>query len=1793
MATNISNTTFSNIYRDDFSDSANYHRILYNGGKALQARELTQSQTIIQKEIERMGTNIFRPGAPVNGGNVTVDNRVEYIKLATAQLPVNRDLLVGKYYKVASPNPQIIVRIKEVVPAEGLDPETIIVEYIDTTAGTATATGSIRVGNGHILQKIIGANNSTLDTSSPSLYPDMTTAAAAATGRGTKAHITKGSFFAQGHFVFCQAQSIFVAKYNSNPSEDIGFQVTEDVVTITDTNSLYENSGAQPNLASPGADRYRIQLTLKTRTATGANNFIYLARVDRGQISDEVTLDTSYNQISNLLALRTKEESGNYFVKRFDLNIRSVDSDNINYRVSDGIAYVEGHRIALDQKIFPIAKPKTTQTNADEVVNAAYGNYVLGYCDTISALTPYDSSGIKNYGLPNIQGFEKVNLYKTINCSPNTSANVIGTARVRHIRRDPSEFHRLYLFDIRMKASTTKSFKDVKSIGRGPTDGKVNLVLEGGQAVLKGTSDNTLLFPLPEVRPAFDGIVASSTTVQKRFTVASGGTGTRSLSVTLPPGTNALTGGSNWIISKVNGPIDDEGATVTGANTFDLTNCENTTYEILADVLISGSTNVNSRAKTLREVTLTKTWPGVADSDGRGLQFISLDKPDIFAIKAIKLADSNGASLSENFTLDNGQRDNYYGIGRIIPKADTTIPNANIFIRFQYFDHEASLAGVGGQKCYFSITSYKDNATAVGSLDGTGVSYDTIPNYTKSNGALINLGDVLDFRPVAVLEHDIDSAGATQKTVGLHWNINFDSADALNPAGAAPLIHLLPEPGGTILSDNTYFLPRKDRIVAATRGNRGERLAQGSITYLQGVPSFSPELPSIPEGSMPLYNINLNPHTKNDKDLSTELYTAKRYTMSDINRLERRIDKIEEITTLTLLELNTSTLSVIDSSGNPRTKAGFLVDNFKDYTFTDLEGGEQRSSIDPMTGHLTPFAVPKANRLIYDSADVGSNTKLKGDLLYLGFADSAVPFLNQDLATTTENINPFAVITSNGHIELSPASDTWMETQWAASDVVSGGTQSVQTAAQFTTQNLGQFANNWVGQPSAWSTGAVIADGRRRDQASSRSVTVRGSVSTVTSVVGDRVLSVSVIPFMRSIKVYFRAQGLRRKTQHFPFFGNTDITNFTRQENFARWATRTDDAGNVYTSNSGHPDGSTSLTTDSTGILTGSFIVPSTDALRFSTGQQIFKLLDVTGGEDSDALSSANAIFTSTGTLETRQQIIQSTRVETFNTLTQQVNNTWWVDPLAQSFWINPIENPNGIFLTRVDCFFATKEDNHGVPVQCQIRPIVAGVPSNAPMPGATKFLNPSQVTAVPTNSSMATVQATPTNFTFDEPVYLAPGQEYAVVLLAESTAYNVYVAQTYEFVLNTTAKRINKQPTLGSLFQSQNGSTWTPQQDKDLMFKIYRADFNTTGSAILNNATPASELLGQNPIQTTAASGTVRVFHNSHGFSKGDQVTISGIDSPGIGGLLAQEINGSKTIIEVDHTGYEFSATDIAGGAATSSVRGGGTGITANQNIVYNTFLPQIQLMELANTSITAEAKLTTGLSYAGSTLRTLGTNPTGSYNKDASYGDIVLNEFNYTANPRVILSDSNGTSASITKSSTIKLNFATTDTKVSPIVDLQRTNFIGFENIIDRTNASNTTNLNKPLVHVAETNPVNGSAAAKHVTKTVTLEESAVGLKILFAANRPSDCEFKVYYRTGTADDDIGSLAWKYQGENTSNPADDVSTTFREYEYLPGGQVGNLDSFTKFQIKIVMNSKNQSKIPTIKDLRIIAMVT
>ena len=68
-------------YYEDFDPSKNFHRILFKPGRAVQARELTQSQTILQNQITNFADHFFKQNTPIKGGNVTIDLNVNSLKL--------------------------------------------------------------------------------------------------------------------------------------------------------------------------------------------------------------------------------------------------------------------------------------------------------------------------------------------------------------------------------------------------------------------------------------------------------------------------------------------------------------------------------------------------------------------------------------------------------------------------------------------------------------------------------------------------------------------------------------------------------------------------------------------------------------------------------------------------------------------------------------------------------------------------------------------------------------------------------------------------------------------------------------------------------------------------------------------------------------------------------------------------------------------------------------------------------------------------------------------------------------------------------------------------------------------------------------------------------------------------------------------------------------------------------------------------------------------------------------------------------------------------------------------------------------------------------------------------------------------------------------------------------------------------------------------------------------------------------------------------------------------------------
>ena len=97
-----------------------------------------------------------------------------------------------------------------------------------------------------------------------------------------------------------------------------------------------------------------------------------------------------------------------------------------------------------------------------------------------------------------------------------------------------------------------------------------------------------------------------------------------------------------------------------------------------------------------------------------------------------------------------------------------------------------------------------------------------------------------------------------------------------------------------------------------------------------------------------------------------------------------------------------------------------------------------------------------------------------------------------------------------------------------------------------------------------------------------------------------------------------------------------------------------------------------------------------------------------------------------------------------------------------------------------------------------------------------------------PTNTTDGT---TATKFTFDSPVYLRENLEYALVVASDSPDYKIWISRLGEIDVGGT-RAISTQPTLGSLFKSQNASTWTASQFEDMKFTMRRAKFTVGTSA-------------------------------------------------------------------------------------------------------------------------------------------------------------------------------------------------------------------------------------------------------------------------------------------------------------------------------------------------------------------------
>ena len=884
--------------------------------------------------------------------------------------------------------------------------------------------------------------------------------------------------------------------------------------------------------------------------------------------------------------------------------------------------------------------------------------------------------------------------------------------------------------------------------------------------------------------------------------------------------------------------------------------------------------------------------------------------------------DAQYRNITKSYTLDKGQRDQYYDYSRIVRKRNSSIPSKRLLI---VYDHYTLPANDSGD--VFTVLSYGKERYS-----------QDIPLLGESQ---IRATDTLDFRP------RVTTFSGTAKSP-------FDFTSRTNTFDTLPKFLL--SPNGSTLLGYEFYLGRIDKIYLNE---------YGVLSIQKGQSAKNPQPPQNINESMELATINLPPYLYNPKNAQIVLTDNRRYTMRDIGLLEDRIENLEDMTTLSLLEVSTEALSIRDVNGRDRFKSGFFVDSFIDnssvnYDYSSIDIDTRRGEMRPIVASntLQSQLLPAANT-VDSELDFGVDYELldprvqkTGNIVTLKYDE--VDWLEQAYATSVRNVNEFHVISYKGVVALSPASDSWIRT--------------------IRLDELVETINRNVRVEIVNGARRELGEGEESREFSSRWNT-RTTTNTETQVrSNDVIINSGEEGWMRSRNTQFIANDLKARTRYYQFFdGNSDVDFVPKLLEIAtdtslatygstgtfevgetvrgyvdgeeiisfRVATANHKSGpfnnptTVYGDNpyveetlqaeytnsspilnvdtlalasenqglySGYVTIGTRLVgessnaiayvkdlilkTDSYGNVIGTFFLkdPWQDpapAVRIETGNKIYRItsssVNKAPAKGGTLISAAQAQYESRGTFVTRQ--VQTTNIITVTTTTRAEREQ--DDPLAQSFTVGGnVEAPDpnvgleddqhGVFVTAVDLFFQSRdEDDNGVPgnssVTVEIRTLELGTP--------TRIVVGSPVVVPSSDILLSDTADVATKVTFPQPIYLPPGREYAVVLLAPtSDKYQVHVAVMDEEAVNiatlpnVAAKKYTQQWALGSLFLSQNGSIWTAQQREDLKFKLYKAKFTeNAGTAFFANPTLSESNgyvshLSSNSITTLPKKGQIGI---------------------------------------------------------------------------------------------------------------------------------------------------------------------------------------------------------------------------------------------------------------------------------------------------------------------------------------------
>ena len=1292
-------------YFDDFNETKKFLRVLFRPGYAVQTRELNQAQSILQNQIARFGQSIYEEGSVVVPGQMTilrrdsikvnpVIERVETISgtegaptaiasgtatTTAAKLMLNK---VGTGFGVSGGTDATLLNTKALIRAwqprdTSVTPEVpqgFVVEY---TRAADNNTKNLFSAEERVRVKVSETDANNFVEYQITLRPANENPNAQA----SFAEVQRGIYFLRNNFVLVEPQIAIINAYDTTTPASVGFTATESFVTPEEDNSLNDNANGTFNFSAPGAHRYKITATLVSKpitvTTDSDGNEVYVPDTSDADyietmqftngVMQEHKVVANYSQLEKALARRTFDESGNYSVKPFRVQIKEKRSNNrgawtegryylIGDVVTDGgftykamqsgtagpdrpsvavgtgvadaadgsldsnviwsyekypvynggdvadLGQTEAQALDQEGKLTVLVEPGKAYIKGYEIEKTAPGRIDITKArDSILEENDSLSSVMGNYvvvsapeSVIDIAALEQVTLYDQFQTALLSNAgSSVGTARVRGLEFINNEY-RLYLFDV--KVNSGKSFvSNVKGIKGG--SGYANIVNQrsfdnqgsitianadevtgvgtrftsafvvGDYIEVEGTTrritavtndttmevstganytsgvafrkvesrihdpnSKTVMYPMfVEAVKTVKTLAGGSDvqyTVMQRFNnssdgtgvvefartsaVASSGTGTRFQSgveeneiiLVETAGSLVQIGTGGVEIDRSNS--DSDKITITGLS-------NSTAYTAMIPVIKESATDSREKTKTLQTARID-----IVNLDALANRRISLSKADVYRVVRVSMSsvasggtyDASGEiDITDWFDLDDGQREAFYDHAKLVRKPEYSAPTGYIRIDYEYFSH-------GNTGDYFSIDSYP-------------LRDEDIPYYNSISGP-IPLRNVLDFRPV------LNDAGT-----------GF--------TGTGGSLSLPPKPGTELTATYQYYTSRVDKVAIGLRGN---------VFDLRGTPSLNPQVPQSDPEAMDIAQITIPAYTFSPKDVSIKKIDNRRYTMRDIGTLENRIDRLEYYTSLNLLEQQAAALEVQDDDDIrlTRFKNGFVVDNFAGHNTGDTVASDYRAAIDMDTNELRPTFhmdnIELVESVSTDTERTSAGYKVTGEVLTLPYTEET--FIEQPFATTTENVNPYAIFTFVGAVSLNPFADQWFETN-RLPDIVND-VEGNFNATRDRLEREGSLGNVWNAWETQW-TGRRNVGGRfgtgggentwrqvwqaweeQEDQTRTGINTEVIATFSRELVEADRIVDRSVIPFIRSREVVFVARGLKLQSNVWAYFDGTPIT---------------------------------------------------------------------------------------------------------------------------------------------------------------------------------------------------------------------------------------------------------------------------------------------------------------------------------------------------------------------------------------------------------------------------------------------------------------------------------------------------------------------------------------------------------------------------------------------------------------------------------------------------------------------------